>query len=230
MQCRHTALFILILIAIHTAALNAQQTLNASFSPVADPWNFPAEGVELKEKPQVLVFELETLPAEKKTTWIQTRQDIQALLPLSMKSFIDVFLDFPGQVGFLPRLAKIEVLAQSDAYYEMRQFYEIRIMGYVYPTVYDMSYKLIEDPDSKRAAILWNLLDSDGSIGGSEGGWYIEEVAGKDGPAIKVRNLNVGRVRKDFPLQAQIMKLAGPGELEGIVKAILKEAKRRGLK
>jgi hypothetical protein len=40
----------------------------------------------------------------------------------------------------------------------------------------------------------------------------------------------VGLVRKDFPLQAQIMNMVGPGELEGIVTALLKEAKRRGLR
>jgi hypothetical protein len=194
-----------------------------------DPWAFPPVGKALSEKAKTFVFNLETLPKQDKVTWIRTRQDIQALLPLSMKSFVDVFLDFPSQVGYMPRLARITMLKQDAGIYEVRQRYEIHILGYTYPTEYDMRYEYREYPELGRAEIRWHLLSSDGSIGGSEGGWFMEEVMMPQGRGVKVRNLNVGLVRKDFPLQAQIMNLVGPGELEGIVKAIFKEAKRRGL-
>ncbi|WP_304222115.1 hypothetical protein [Gracilinema caldarium] len=195
-----------------------------------DPWNFPSPGTELGEKAKTFVFTLETLPREGNTTWIRTQQDIQALLPISMKAFAEVFLDFPSHVSYMPRLAKITMLKQAGGLYEVRQRYEIRILGYIYPTEYDMRYEFVEYPDKRRAEIRWHLLGSDGSIGGSEGGWFMEEVSTPKGPAVKVRNINAGLVRKDFPLQAQIMKMVGPGELEGIVTALYKEAQRRGLK
>ncbi|AEJ20697.1 hypothetical protein [Gracilinema caldarium] len=194
-----------------------------------DPWAFPLPGKVLSEKAKTFVFTLDTLPKQDKVTWIRTKQDIQALLPLSLKSFAEVFLDFPSQVAYMPRLAKITMLKQDGGLYEVRQRYEIHILGYTYPTEYDMRYEYREYPELRRAEIRWHLLDSDGSIGGSEGGWFMEEVFTAAGPAVKVRNLNVGLVRKDFPLQAQIMNLVGPGELEGIVSALYKEAKRRGL-
>ncbi len=195
-----------------------------------DPWNFPSSGTEIGEKAKTLVFNVETLPQDGKVTWIYTRQDIQALLPLSMKSFAEVFLDFPSQVSYMPRLAKITMLKQTGGLYEVRQRYEIHILGYTYPTEYDMRYEYVEYPDKRRAEIRWHLLGSDGSLGGSEGGWFMEEVSTPKGLSVKIRNLNVGLVRKDFPLQAQIMKMVGPGELEGIVTALYKEAQRRGLR
>jgi hypothetical protein len=195
-----------------------------------DPWAFPIPGLTLSEKAKTVVFTLDTLPREGKVTWILTHQDIQVQLPLSMKSFAEVFLDFPSQVAYMPRLAKITMLKQDGGLYEVRQRYEIHILGYTYPTEYDMRYEYVQYPDLRRAEIRWHLLGSDGSIGGSEGGWFMEEVDTPNGTAVKVRNLNVGLVRKDFPLQAQIMNMVGPGELEGIVTALLKEAKRRGLR
>lgn len=194
------------------------------------PWNFPPAGKNLSEKPKTMHFSLETLPKEGQITWIRTKQDIQALLPLTLKSFAEVFLDFPSQIGYMPRLAKITMLKQEGGVYEVRQRYEIHILGYTYPTEYDMRYEYAEYPQQGRAEIRWHLLGSDGSLGGSEGGWFMEEVSTPSGPAVKVRNLNVGLVRKDFPLQAQIMNMVGPGELEGIVAALYKEAKRRGLR
>lgn len=197
-----------------------------------DPWGFPPSGTTLSEKAKTMLFSLETLPKEDRVTWIRTKQDIQALLPLSLKSFAEVFLDFPSQVAYMPRLAKITMLKQDGdgGLYEVRQRYEIHILGYTYPTEYDMRYEYVEYPEQRRAEIRWHLLGSDGSLGGSEGGWFMEEVSTASGVAVKVRNLNVGLVRKDFPLQAQIMNMVGPGELEGIVTALYKEAKRRGLR
>jgi hypothetical protein len=195
-----------------------------------DPWGFPPSGTTLSEKAKTMLFSLETLPKEDRVTWIRTKQDIQALLPLSLKSFAEVFLDFPSQVAYMPRLAKITMLKQDGGLYEVRQRYEIHILGYTYPTEYDMRYEYVEYPEQRRAEIRWHLLGSDGSLGGSEGGWFMEEVSTASGAAVKVRNLNVGLVRKDFPLQAQIMNMVGPGELEGIVTALYKEAKRRGLR
>jgi hypothetical protein len=39
-----------------------------------------------------------------------------------------------------------------------------------------MRYEYVQYPDLRRAEIRWHLLGSDGSIGGSEGGWFMEEV------------------------------------------------------
>lgn len=224
------SLLLIIGIGISLSSVAANPSLLEDPLLRQDPWAFPPADITLGEKAKTVVFTLETQPQDGKVTWIRTQQDIQAQLPLSMKSFAEVYLDFPSQVAYIPRLAKITMLKQNKGLYEVRQRYEIHILGYSYPTEYDMRYEYREYPEKHRAEIRWHLLDSDGSIGGAEGGWFMEELETSEGPAVKVRNLNVGLVRKDFLLQAQIMKMVGPRELEEIVAAIFNEAKRRGLR
>ncbi|TCW61690.1 hypothetical protein C5O22_04700 [Treponema sp. J25] len=208
----------------------AESVLPFTFQLPQDPWAFPEKGVQLTEKAKAFRFELKTREKVNGVTWIETYQDIQARLPLSLEAFLTVYLDFEGQVGFMPRLAKIQVLERSPSEYRVRHRYEVKILGYVYPSEYEMYYRIESFPAENKVCIRWSFVNSDGTLGGAEGGWFLQEIEGPGGKELLVRNLNIGLVRKDFPLQEQIMSLVGAGELEGIVRALYKEALRRGLR
>ncbi|MCX7655287.1 MAG: hypothetical protein N2Z76_02045 [Treponemataceae bacterium] len=226
----HVFIYFIFCFLIFVVGSFAESVVPFTFQFPQDPWVFPEKGTQLTDKAKTVYFELKTREKVNGVTWIETYQDIQARLPISLQAFTTVYLDFEGHVNFMPRLAKIHILEHSPSEYKVWQRYEVKILGYVYPSAYEMWYRVESFPAEKKMCIRWSFVDSDGTLGGAEGGWYLQEIESSSGKELLVRNLNVGLVRKDFPLQEQIMSLVGAGELEGIVRAIYKEALRRGLR
>lgn len=196
-------------------------------SILGDPWNFPKNRGDLWENPRAIFFKADGFHTEDGKKWIRTQQDILGIFPVSLDSFFQLFLDFSSYTQFMPRMVGCTLLSSQDGrVFTVRNRYEVNILGYRYPTEYVLQFR-VEKYSEERMAIRWHLLSSDGTVGGAEGGWFLETIETARGSGTIVRNLNVSLIRQDFPLQIQIMNLVGPGELEGMFRSIYKEILRR---
>jgi hypothetical protein len=196
-------------------------------SILQDPWSFPKNGGDLWENPRAVFFKTDVVHTEDGKKWIRTQQDIMGIFPVSLDSFYRLFLDFSTYPQFMPRMVRCTLLSIQDGrIFDVQNRYEVNILGYRYPTEYQLQFR-VEKYAEDRMAIRWHLLSSDGTVGGAEGGWFLETIETGRGPGTIVRNLNVSLIRQDFPLQVQIMNLVGAGELEGMFRSIYKEILRR---
>jgi hypothetical protein len=196
-------------------------------SILRDPWDLPKNGGDLWENPRAVFFKADVVPTEDGKRWIRIQQDIVGIFPVPLDSFFQLFLDFSTYTQFMPRMVRCTLVSSRDAkVFDVRNRYEVNILGYRYPTEYLLQFR-VEKYTENRMAIRWHLLFSDGTIGGAEGGWFLETIETARGSGTIVRNLNVFLIRQDFPLQVQIMNWVGAGELEGMFRSIYKEIRRR---
>jgi ribosome-associated toxin RatA of RatAB toxin-antitoxin module len=160
--------------------------------------------------------------------WIRSETELVRNYPISAAALRSVLEDFEAYPRFLPRLARTTVLDRKSASTTIRQRYEISILGYRYPTEYDLTLEEDAQPTPGRWSLSWRLAGSDGSIGESRGSWTLESYTDENGRACtRLTHRNVGAVRKRFPLQLSVMRAVAERELARSVDAVYAEALRR---
>jgi hypothetical protein len=181
----------------------------------------PAVGVQGETS-----IEIETDKSPSDGVWIHSHTQLVRTYPIALDALRAVLEDFDSYPRFIPRLVRTTVLDRSPSSITIRQRYEISILGYRYPTEYDLTLQ----PDSLKTAnrwtLSWRLVGSDGSVGESRGSWTLEAESPLS-PVTRVIHENVGSVRKRFPLQAVIMRAVAAKELGRSVDAVFAEALRR---
>jgi hypothetical protein len=161
-------------------------------------------------------------------SWIRSDTRFSGLFAVTPDQFRRVLTDFEKYPDFIPRLVATKVVWENAAAAKVTQRYEINILGYRYPTEYtlqlDMDYSRL--PES--CTIAWNLIQSDGSVGGAQGRWQLDGVALADGsPGSRVTHSNVSLVKRDFPLQVQVMRMVAEKEMSTMIQKAYGEALRR---
>jgi len=160
--------------------------------------------------------------------WIRSQTQFQLYFPVPLEAVKAVLLDFASYPSFTPRLVRTTILEAGKSHSVIRQQYEINILGYRYPTEYELA--LTEDDSRLPDAwtLSWNLVKSDGSIGSSVGSWSLEACLDSNGhPITKVTHRNEGLVARKYPLQLTIMRKVGEAELQRSLYAVRDEASRR---
>ncbi len=161
-------------------------------------------------------------------SWIRSDTELVRAYPLPLGAFKAVLEDFEAYPRFLPRLVRTTVLSRDRSCATIRQRYEIAILGYRYPTEYDLALVIAEDRQSGSWNLSWNLAGTDGSVGASAGSWTLESYVDAEGQrGTRVTHRNHGVVRKKFPLQEPIMRAVAAKELGRSIDAVYQEAYRR---
>lgn len=160
--------------------------------------------------------------------WILSDTEIVRTYPIALEDFKAVLEDYEAYPRFLPRLQRTTVLDRHFPFTTIRQRYEISILGYRYPTEYDLLLQEDASQAPARWTLSWHLAGSDGSIGESVGSWTLEADPA-DSAVTRVVHRNRGAVRRRFPLQLSIMRAVAERELGRSIDAVFHEARRRGI-
>lgn len=159
--------------------------------------------------------------------WIRSETDLVFIFPLPLEAVRAVLTDYASYPRFFPRLARTTVLSGAGTRSDIRQRYEISILGYRYPTEYDLSLEVDESRLPARWTMSWNLAGSDGTIAESRGSWTLEDAGAPGSPATRVTHSNRGMVKRSFPLQERIMRAVALRELSRSILSVYGEALAR---
>lgn len=180
------------------------------------------------QDPEALRFVVEYPVLRSGSRWIRSDTELSGVFPIPLDALRSVLMDFSSYPRIFPRLAATSVLAEDERGFVIRQRYEIVILGFRFPTEYDLRILPSDDPGGNAWFLGWELVGSDGSVGGSLGFWELESVSGPGGESwTRVTHRNEGLVRKDYPIQERIMRSWGPSELSKSIVAVYREAYRR---
>lgn len=164
--------------------------------------------------------------SDREGRWIRSETEVVRTYPIALESLRAVLEDFEAYPRFLPRLERTTVLEKRLPFTTIRQRYEISILGYRYPTEYDLMLEADASRSPERWTLSWRLAGSDGSIGESVGSWTLEADPAEPS-ATRVVHRNRGAVRRRFPLQLSIMRAVAERELGRSIDAFFQEARRR---
>lgn len=178
-------------------------------------------------EPHARVFHIEYPSSHAGAGWIGSETDLVVDFPVHLSAVRAVLNDFAAYPQFFPRLVRTTVLSSEDGCPTIRQRYEISILGYRYPTEYDLEMEADETGYPDRWILSWNLAGSDGTIGESRGAWTLENVGTPDQPVTRVTHRNHGLVKATFPFQDQIMRAFAQKELARSIMAVYSEARTR---
>jgi hypothetical protein len=171
-------------------------------------------------------IEIDSEKSPSEGVWIHSHTKLVRSYPIPLEALRAVLEDFDSYPRFFPRLVRTTVLERSPYSITIRQRYEISILGYRYPTEYDLTLQPDSSKTSDRWTLSWHLVGSDGSIGESRGSWTLEAESPLSS-GTRVIHENDGSVRKRFPLQAAVMRAVASKELGRSVDAVFAEALRR---
>ncbi|MFA6505844.1 MAG: hypothetical protein WCT14_07090 [Treponemataceae bacterium] len=181
-------------------------------------------------EPKARVFNIEYPSASAGPGWIGSETDLVVDFPLSLCAVRAVLRDFRSYPRFFPRLVRTAVINGENEATTIRQRYEVAILGYRYPTEYDLALEIDETAYPERWVLSWNLAGSDGTIGESRGAWTLENVGTVEKPATRVTHRNRGLIKATFPLQDKIMRIFAQRELARSIMAVYTEAHMRTAK
>jgi hypothetical protein len=161
-------------------------------------------------------------------SWIRSDTRFSGLFAVTPEQFRRVLTDFESYPTFIPRLVATKVAWADAAAAKVTQRYEINILGYRYPTEYTLQLDMDYSRLPSACTIAWSLIQSDGSVGGAQGQWQLDAVTLADGsPGSRVVHSNVSLVKRDFPLQVQVMRMVAEKEMSGMIQKAYEETLRR---
>jgi hypothetical protein len=158
--------------------------------------------------------------------WIGASTEISAVFPVPLAAVRAVLEDFNAYPSFFPRLVRTTVGATAGGERTIRQRYEVNILGYKYPTEYELIIRE-HDEGPERWVQAWTLAGSDGTIGATDGAWTLENAGSAEEPTVRVTHTNRSLIKMAFPLQDRIMRLVARPELSSTFLSVYEEARRR---
>lgn len=159
--------------------------------------------------------------------WVRSTTDVFAVFPIPLEAYRTVLMDVQAYPGYVPHLKSVDLFTTPSGVRAMRQHFEVRILGFVFASVFAMT---IEPDDSHlpgRWRTYWNFVDSDGTIGAAAGYWELVDVSEGGESRVLVRNVNDGTVRKKIPFQTGIMRRVAEREMAASLLNGYHEALRR---
>ncbi len=159
--------------------------------------------------------------------WVRSSTEVVAVFPIPLEAYKTVLLDSASYVDFVPHLAAVDHFTTADGVPAMRQRFEVKILGFAFTSIFATT---IEPDDSglpRAWRLAWHFVDSDGSVGTTNGSWYLEDVSEGGESRVLVRHVNDGLVKKKYPFQLTVMRMVGERELCASVLDGYHEALRR---
>lgn len=202
--------------------------LAASILPlVLEAQEIPSDWRAIVDEPRKLSFDVATLAARDGEVWIRLSGRYEVTLRAPFAVVLDAcWLGMDEAARIYSRVEAARVLERSEVVVVGEQVAGVRMLGFEFLS--RASFRnVLERPAANAARVSWSLIESDGSIGRSEGWWYFAELRGEPEPLTYVAYYADSEILRLFPGQAGVMRAFGSADFVRLLGEFAREAYRR---